>query len=98
VIRKIAYSAAVVVFSCATAYAQSTLGTILGTVSDASGGVIAGATVKITDTDEGTSRTFQTDSKGNYAAVDSKPDHYSVEMNKTGFRTEVVPGLLLTAR
>lgn len=85
-------------FSCAAAYAQSTLGTILGTVSDATGGVVAGATVKITDTDEGTSRTFQTDSKGNYAAVDSKPDRYSVEVNKTGFRTEVVPGLLLTAR
>jgi hypothetical protein len=98
VIRRIAYSVVVVALSCATAYAQSTLGTILGTVFDASGAVVAGATVKVTDTDEGTSRTFQTDSKGNYEAVDAKPDHYSVEVSKDGFSTQVLPGLQLIAR
>ena len=80
------------------AFAQSTLGTILGTVTDASGAVIANCTVKITNTDEGTSRTFTTDANGNYEAVNSKPDHYSIEASNAGFKTENVENLELVAR
>jgi len=80
------------------ALAQSTLGTILGTVTDASGAVIANCKVKITNTDEGTSRTFTTDANGNYEAVNSKPDHYSIEASDAGFKTENVENLELVAR
>ena len=80
------------------ALAQSTLGTILGTVTDASGAVIANCKVKITNTDEGTSRTFTTDANGNYEAVNSKPDHYSIEASDAGFKTENVENLDLVAR
>ena len=80
------------------AFAQSTLGTILGTVTDASGAVIANCKVKITNTDEGTSRTLTTDANGNYEAVNSKPDHYSIEASNAGFKTENVENLELVAR
>jgi hypothetical protein len=79
-------------------WAQSTLGTILGTVTDSSGGVVPNATVKITNIDEGTSRTLMTDKTGNYAAVDSKPGHYTVEVSNAGFETSLMTGLELVAR
>ena len=48
----------------ATAKAQFTTGTILGTVSDPSGAVIVGARVTATQLDTGFSRTAATDEAG----------------------------------
>jgi Carboxypeptidase regulatory-like domain len=81
-----------------TLQAQSTSGTVLGTVKDASGAVIPGAKVTVTNTDEGSSRVTTTDSSGNYTVVDAKPGHYSVMVSKAGFQSSQITGLLLTAR
>jgi hypothetical protein len=78
--------------------AQSTQATFLGTVKDASGSVVVGAQVKIKNVDEGVSRTFTTDSIGNYRAPDFKPGHYKIEVSKSGFGTEVIEDVLLVAR
>ncbi|MDE3180794.1 MAG: TonB-dependent receptor [Acidobacteriota bacterium] len=82
----------------ATLRAQSTFGTLLGTVKDASGAVVPGATVVIRNNDEGTSRTVTTDSRGNYELVDAKPDHYTISVSKPGFKTSQVADLALTSR
>ena len=58
--------------------AQSTFGTILGTVRDSSKAVVPNATIKITNTDEDTSRTVLSNSDGDYQALNSKPGRYSV--------------------
>jgi len=79
-------------------WAQSTFGTLLGTVKDTSGAVIPDATVVVTNTDEGSSRSVTTDVKGNYELADVKPGHYTVKVSKSGFRTAEVTGLVLTAR
>jgi carboxypeptidase family protein len=84
--------------SCGVAAAQSTLGTILGTVTDPSGAVVPTVSIKVTNTDEGTSRTFETDANGNYEAVNSKPGHYSIEASNPGFQTSRVDNLELVAR
>jgi hypothetical protein len=84
--------------NCGVALAQSTLGTILGTVTDPSGGVVPNATVKITNIDENTSRTLTTSAGGNYELVDSKAGHYSIEVSNPGFQTSRVGGLELGAR
>lgn len=78
--------------------AQSTFGTILGTVKDTTGAVVPGATVVITNTDEGAARNVTTDASGNYELVDVKPGHYSVSVTKTGFQRSDVAGLTLAAR
>lgn len=96
--RKISFLLAIIVLGCATAWPQSTLGVILGTVTDSSGAAVAGASVTVADTDEGTSRAFTTDSNGNYIAVDSKPDHYEVDVTKEGFAVTHIAGLLLVSR
>ena len=79
-------------------FAQSTFGTILGTVKDASGSVVPNATVKITNVDENTVRTVQANSNGDYEAVNSKPGRYKVEVSVSGFQTFVASEVLLVAR
>src|SRR5580700_1736929 len=49
-------------------FAQGSFGRILGTVTDQSGAVIAGATVSIIDTQRGLARTLTTDQAGEYNA------------------------------
>ena len=78
--------------------AQSTQATFLGTVKDASGSVVSNAEVKITNVEEGASRTFTTDSFGNYRAPDFKPGRYKIEISKSGFGTAVIEHVLLVAR
>jgi len=81
-----------------SALAQSTLGTILGTVRDSSGAVIPNASVKVTNTDEGASQQATTDSNGNYLVLNQKPAHYSVEVTQSGFQTKTTTELRLIAR
>jgi len=80
------------------AIAQSTFGTLLGTVKDPSGSVIPNATVKIINVDENTARTIQTNSNGDYEAVNTKPGHYKIEITATGFQTFVASDVSLIAR
>src|SRR5262252_2806138 len=78
--------------------AQSTFGTILGTVRDSSNAVVTNVTIKITNTDENTSRNVVSDANGDYQALNSKPGRYSVIANAPGFQTFTAADLLLTAR
>ena len=48
------------------AFAQGGTASIQGTVTDASGGPVAGATVSVTETDIGATRTLTTDQSGSY--------------------------------
>src|SRR3984893_7375158 len=84
-----------VLLVCLPLFAQGNLGRILGTVTDASGAVIAGATVTVADSQRGVSRTLTTDQAGEYVAPDLAPGTYSVKAEAQGFRTVEHPGLLL---
>ena len=78
--------------------AQSTYGTILGTVKDNSGALIPNATVRIINTDENTTRVEKTGATGDYNAQNMLPDHYRVEVTASGFETFSATELLLVAR
>ena len=84
--------------SSASLWGQSTFGTILGTVKDTSGGVVPDAKVVLTNTDENSSRSTTTDTRGNYEIVDVQPGHYTVSVTKQSFETFKISGLVLTAR
>ena len=92
--------AAVAVLSCVPMIllAQSTQGTILGTVLDASGAVVPNAAVTVTNTDAGVSRTVKTDKSGNYEVLDLSAGHYSVSIVASGFAGENESNLTLVAR
>jgi hypothetical protein len=80
---------------CLPVFAQGTAGRILGTVTDQSGGVIAGATVTVTDVQRGIPRTLITDQSGEYVAPSLLPGTYSVRGEAKGFKTVEHSGLLL---
>ncbi len=86
------------IFSLGAALAQSTFGTILGTVKDNSGAVVPKARVKATDTDENTSREVMTNGNGDYEFVNTKPGHYKVEVTAAGFQDFTATELSLVAR
>ena len=78
--------------------AQSTFGTVLGTVRDNSGAVVQKAKVTLTDTDQNTSRAALTDANGNYEFVNTKAGHYKVGVSAPGFEIFEATNLLLVAR
>jgi len=71
--------------------AQSTYGTILGTVQDSSGGTIADASVKITNVDENTVREVKTNSNGDYNAPNLLPAHYKIDIRRPVFKISMPP-------
>ncbi len=78
--------------------AQSTFGTILGSVKDNSGAVVPQATVKATNTDENTTRETTTNGSGDYEFVNTKAGHYKIEVTAQGFQPYTATELLLIAR
>ena len=71
---------------CVPAYSQGSFGRILGTVTDQSGGVVAGATVTVIDTDRGVTRPLTTDDAGAYNAPNLTPGNYTVRVEAKGFK------------
>jgi len=68
------------------AFSQGSTGRILGTVTDQTGGVVAGATVTVLDTERGTSRVLTTDDAGAYNAPNLTPGTYTVRAEAKGFK------------
>jgi hypothetical protein len=73
--------------------AQTFRGTILGTVTDSSGGAIPEATVTIKNVDTGLTRTVTTSDDGSYSAPELPIGNYSVNVEKQGFKTGLVSGI-----
>lgn len=70
------------------ANAQSTFGTLTGTVTDSSGAVVPGAMVTITRFETATVRTATSDSAGSYQLLNLDPGRYRVVIALPGFREE----------
>jgi len=80
---------AFVILAAGTLIAQTFRGTILGTVTDASGAVVSGATVKVRNTGTGLERTTQTSADGSYSIAELPIGSYQVTITQTGFQTSV---------
>src|SRR5713101_5753247 len=72
-----------------TAFAQFDAGSVLGTVRDATGGVIPGAKITLTNLDTNISATAVTDSNGNYEFPAVRVGRYKVTAEQQGFSTAV---------
>jgi hypothetical protein len=77
------------------AHAQVTGATLTGTVTDASGAVVAGAQVSIKDNATGNTRDVTSDAAGLYTAPNLAPGSYEVRVTAKGFSTDVQSGLTL---
>jgi hypothetical protein len=97
--RWMAYTALAVmlIFSALSARAQTAaVGNITGTVTDKTGAAVPGASVVITNTDTGVSRTTTTNSSGDYNAPFLQPGHYEIVFGGGGFSKVDRQNLLLT--
>ncbi len=74
-------------FAANLAIAQNTnSGDIRGTVTDATGAVVAGATVTVYNIDTGESKDYITNDSGIYDTVSIRPGNYNVSFSKEGFK------------
>jgi hypothetical protein len=76
--------------------AQAVTGNISGTVTDASGAVIAGAQVIVTNTGTNATLTTTSNEQGRYNAPDLVVGAYQVQASKSGFQTTVHKDITLT--
>jgi hypothetical protein len=67
------------------------LGTVTGRVTDASGAIIAGATISLTDISTNITITATANSAGLYIFDSVAPGNYNVSVSNAGFRKSVVP-------
>src|SRR5260370_11681613 len=78
-----------VLLSTAMLVGQTFRGTILCTVTDPSGAVVAGATVKVKNVATGLERTTATSADGSYAVSGLPLCTYSVTVTENGFQAAV---------
>jgi hypothetical protein len=83
----------------APASAQERFGAIAGTITDASGLAVPGATIEITNSDTQATRVFVSGADGTYRAADIAPGRYSVAVELSGFqRVEADDVIVLLGR
>ena len=76
--------------------AQVVGGTLSGTVSDQSGGVVPQAGISIKNVATGITRTSTTSAAGFYSVPNLLPGSYEITASAMGFSTEVQKGITLT--
>jgi Carboxypeptidase regulatory-like domain len=77
------------------AFSQQTLGSINGTVTDASGAVVPGATVKARAVATNLEVTAESKSDGSFSITDLPIGTYEVTFSKEGFQTAAYPQIIV---
>ena len=86
---------------CLSSYrleAQSTFGSIRGTVQDDTGASIPDTQITLHSVDENTDRVVKTDATGNYAFENVLANKYTIRAQHDGFADTVISGITLAAR
>src|ERR1700720_2134264 len=81
--------------SCLQLFSQGNAGRMLGSITDQTGGAIAGATVTVIDTQRNVTRTLATDTAGEFSAPNLLPSTYTVRAEAKGFKTTERAGIVL---
>src|SRR5579883_2246594 len=76
--------------------AQNATGTILGTVTDASGAAIPDAGIQVSNIGTGATQVVAADAQGRFRVPDLIVGEYDVQASKMGFSTVVHKGITLT--
>ena len=79
-----------------SAFAQLPTATILGTVKDQTGSVLADATVTVKNLDQNLTRTAKTGGDGEFRFPVLSVGNYEVRVARAGFKSETRTGLVLT--
>jgi hypothetical protein len=85
------------VFAAAPVLAQTTSGTIAGTVQDAQGAPVPGATVVLVSNERGNELTFTTGAYGTFTFPQLAPGTYTLKVSLEGFKTVERTNVVLNA-
>ena len=80
------------------AHAQTESGTIRGSVTDPSGAVVPGASVRLIDDDRGLQTEVATGSGGSYSFSSVRPARYRMEVEKSGFKVIRLTGMTVNVQ
>lgn len=87
-VRSLSWSLALLLLAALPASAQLPSGTILGVVRDTTGATVPEAKVSVLNVDTNDARTATTGGDGAFRVSALQPGHYSVTVEKTGFKTQ----------
>jgi hypothetical protein len=79
-------------------WAQSTFGSIVGTVQDTSGAALPGVAIKVRNLSDNTTRAAITDNSGEYQILNLRPGPYEIVGMKDAFDTATIESVTLDAR
>ncbi len=82
-------------FAAGLASAQNITGSILGNVRDVSGGIVAGAKVRVVNADTNIDYRVETSDAGEFTVPNLVPGSYEVTIEASGFKQSVVKGVRL---
>ncbi|MGD0908497.1 MAG: carboxypeptidase-like regulatory domain-containing protein, partial [Candidatus Acidiferrales bacterium] len=91
--RNLALILPIVIFFAAVSVSAQTSSVILGTVKDASGASVAGASVTVLNVETGLARSTMSGEDGAYRIPALQAGHYSVKVEKEGFKTSTQTGI-----
>ena len=83
------------IFLVNAAWAQETLGTINGTVTDAAGASLADAQVSVTGDNTGFTRSTRTQKSGYFEILNLPIGPYTITITQNGFDTAKIPGIVV---
>jgi hypothetical protein len=84
-----------VAFTAAAQTATSTTGVVVGVVSDATGAVLPGVTVVLTELNTNTPREAVTSESGHYSFANVLPGKYKLTATLEGFQQTIVPEIVV---
>jgi hypothetical protein len=93
--KSICVLAAALALAVGPAFAQQSTTSVIGTVQDASGAAIPGATVTVRNTETSQTRSAISDALGNYSALSLAVGQYEIRAEKQGFAPLVRTGITL---
>jgi hypothetical protein len=96
--QRIVLAAALCVMNAAIADAQAVYGSLVGNVSDSSGGAIPGATVTATQVETNLTREVVTNASGAYSIPNIPSGTYQVVVTVPGFQTFTARDISVWAR
>jgi Carboxypeptidase regulatory-like domain len=86
-----------VLISASTAFAQSGLGSITGTLLDTTGGRLPGAEVKVVETSTGATRTTISNEAGLFNLASVPPGTYTISISLDHFKTKQLDNITLNS-
>lgn len=82
--------------TCQSAYGQTVVGRISGTVQDSNGASVPNASVKVTNNANNSERTVTTDDNGFYTVTNLPVGTYTIEAEQKGYKKALVSGQSVT--